>query len=160
MLLLSNLTFFPILYELFIMAAGINQPLLMVLLFLWNYLFLMAALPRLSVLSENSNGHSPLCSHTDKTVHTLKYIQNKQKFITACKSCIQIPLPATVFKTCISFFFFLSIWKHALFLPCSFLPWDQIRKLFLISQNIKSKYQDNKPLIHKGSFLLLGSATE
>lgn len=34
------------------------------------------------------------------------------------------------------------------------------KKAFLIDQNIMSKCQDNKPLIHKGSFLLLGSAAE
>lgn len=34
------------------------------------------------------------------------------------------------------------------------------KKAFLISQNIMSECQDNKPLIHKESFLLLGSATE
>lgn len=113
---------------------------------------LMAALFRLSVKSMTI---LPPASAPIKQLAQTN-TQNKSKFITAYKSCIQIHLPATDFKIWISF---LQVSENKQYF-CFAVFYHRIRKLFLISWNITSKYHKNKPLTDKGSSLLPGYVTE
>lgn len=58
------------------------------------------------------------------------------------------------------FFGFFKHLKTCKLFALQFFTMGSDKKTFLITQNIMSKFQDNKPVIHKRSFLLPGSATE